>query len=69
MPRCREKLHVVDENIADVEKAGDEDVKRLENKRTAMIDEINQVIDEQKRKRIAIKEKESRNMRDDRFTI
>ena len=41
-------------------------MKRLEKKRTAMIDEINQVIDEQKRKQIVVKEKESRNMRDDR---
>ena len=69
MPRCREKLRVVDENISNVEKAGNEDVKRLEERRIVMIDAINQIIDEQKRKRVHIKEKESARLRDDRFKL
>ena len=65
LSRCREKLHAVHENIADVEKASDEDVKRLEERRTAMIDAVNQIIDEQKRKRVYIKEKESTRLQED----
>ena len=65
MPRCREKLRAVDGNIADVEKASDEDVKRLEERRSGLIDAINQIIDEEKRKRTAIKEREIRKLRED----
>ena len=49
MPRCREKLRDVDANISDVEKASDEDVKKLEERRTEIIDAINQIIDDQKK--------------------
>ena len=69
IPRCREKLRAVDGIIVDVEKANDEDVKMLEKRRTKMIDAINQIIDEQKRKRIDIKEKESTKLRDDRSQL
>ena len=58
MPRCREKLRAVDLNISEVEKASDDDQKKLEERRTSMIETINQIIDEQKQKRIDIKEKE-----------
>ena len=69
MPRCRETLRAVDVKISDVEKASDEDVKRLEERRTAMIDAINQIVDEQKRKRTAIKERESTKFQEDRFQL
>ena len=66
MPRCREKLRAVEGSIADVEKASNEDVKRLEERRRAMIYAVNQIIDEQKRKRTTIKEKASRKLQEDR---
>ena len=66
IPRCREKLRAVDGNIADVEKASDEDVKKMEERRIEMIDAINQIIDEQKGKRVEIKEKESTKLQEDR---
>ena len=69
MPRCREKMRTVDRTIADVDKSSAEDVKRLEERRSAMIDAVNQIIDEQKRKRIAIKEKESRKLQEDRSQL
>ena len=69
MRGCREKLRVVDENISDIEKASEEDVKRLEERRKDMIDTVNQIIEDQKRKRIAIKEKESRKLREDRSQL
>ena len=69
LPRCREKLRAVDRNIADVEKASDEDVKRLEERRTAMIDAINTIVDEQRTKRTAIKENETRKLGDDRSQL
>ena len=55
MPRCREKLRVVEDNISTVEKASDNDMAKLEERRTAMINAINKTIDEQKRKRKEIK--------------
>ena len=69
MPRCREKLRAVDRNIADVENASDEAVKKLEERRTAMIDAVNQIIDEQKGMRTAIKEKESRKLHENRSQL
>ena len=65
MPRCREKLRIVQTNISDVEKATDGDVKKLEERRTAMIDAVNQIIDEQKINRIAIKKKECAKLEED----
>ena len=58
MPRCRAKLSAVDDNISDVEKACEEDVEKLEETRIAIVTTVNQIIDEQQRKRVAIKEKE-----------
>ena len=69
MPQCRKKLHTVDVNISAVEKASDDDLKKLEEKRTAMIKTINQIIDEQKRKRIAIKDRETTKLQKDRSQI
>ena len=69
MPRCLEKLRAVDGNIADVEKASAEDMKKLEERRTEMIDVINQIIDEQKRNRTAIKIKESTKLKEDRSQL
>ena len=69
MPQCREKLCAVDGTIADVEKAGDEDLKKLEEKRTEMIDAINQIIDEQKGKRVDIREKESTKLQEYRSQL
>ena len=69
MPRCREKLRVVNENISELEKASEEDVKRLEGRRKAMIEAVNQFIDGQKRKRIAIKERKSTKLREDRSQL
>ena len=59
MPRCRAKLRVVDAKISVVEKASDEDVKKLEERRIEMIDAINKIIDEQKRKREDHRRKET----------
>ena len=69
MPRCREKLRAVDLNISEVEKASDDDLKKLEVKRTVMINTINQIIDEQKSTRIAIKEKKSKKFEEDRAQL
>ena len=51
MPRCREKVRVIDDNISTMEKDSDEDVEKLEERRTALINIINEIIDEKKRKR------------------
>ena len=69
MPRSREKLRIVDENISDVEKTSDEDVKKLEERGNVMIDAIKQIIDEEKRKRMAIKEKNSTKLKEDRSQL
>ena len=69
MPRSREKLRIVDENISDVEKASDKDVKKLEERGNFMIDAIKQIIDEEKRKRMAIKEKNSTKLKEDRSQL
>ena len=69
MPRCREKLRAVDASISDVEKASDEDVKKLEERRTAMIDAINKIVDEQKRKRTATKESEGTKLQEDHLEL
>ena len=69
IPRCREKFRAVDGNIAEVEKSSDEDLKKLDERRNAMIDAINQIIDEQRRKRITIKERECRKLHEDRSQL
>ena len=69
MPRCREKMRAVDGIIANVEKASDEDLKKLEERRTKMIDAINHIIDEQKGKRVKTKEKESTKLQEDRSQL
>ena len=51
IPQCHEKLHVVYGNISAVETAGEEDVKTLEDRRSAVINTVNRIIDEEKRKR------------------
>ena len=69
MPRCREKLRAVELNISEVEKASDDDLKKLEEKRSAMINAVNQIVDEQKKNRIAIKEKECAKLGEDRSKL
>ena len=69
MPRCREKLRAVGFNISEVEKASDEDLKKLEERRTAMINAVNQIIDDQKKKRIDVKEKECTQLGEDRSQL
>ena len=69
MPRCREKLRVVEDNISTVEKASDNDMTKLEERRTAMINAINQTIDEQKRKREEIKEEKRTKLNEHRFLL
>ena len=69
MPRCREKLRVVEDNISTVEKASDNDMTKLEERRTAMINAINQTIDEQKRKRKEIKEEKRTKLEELRTKI
>ena len=69
MRGCREKLRVVDENISDIEKASEEDVKKLEERRKTMVDAINQIIEDQKRKRTEIMEKGSKKLREDRSQL
>ena len=69
MPRCREKLRVVEDNICTVEKASDDDMTKLEERRTAMINAINKTIDEQKRKRKEIKEEKRTKLNEHRFRL
>ena len=69
MPRCRNKLRVVEDNISTVEKASDDDMTKLEERRTAMINAINQTIDEQKRKREEIKEEKRTKLNEHRFRL
>ena len=64
MPRCREKLRVIDDNISAVEKASDDDVKKLEERRNAMISVINRIFDEKKRKREGCTMEESRKFKE-----
>ena len=68
MPRCREKLRVVEDNISAVEKASD-DMSKLEERRTAMINAINKTIDEQKRKRKEIKEEKRTKLDEHHFRL
>ena len=69
MPRCREKIRIIDDNISDVEKAADEDAKKLEERRTDMIDAINEIIDEQQRKRLEIKNRGCENLQEQRLLL
>ena len=69
IPRCRKKLRTVDVNISEAEKASDEDLKKLEERRSAMINAVNQIIDEQKNKRIDIKEKECTKLGENRSQL
>ena len=69
MPRCRKKLRVLDDKISAVEKASDEDVKKLEDGRIAMIGVINKMFDEKKRKREEFREVESTKMKEKRYKI
>ena len=64
MPRCRKKLRTVDDNISVVEKASDDDMKKLEARRTEIINVVNQIIDEQKRKREKCRTKETTIMKE-----
>ena len=64
MPWCREKLRLVDEKISFVGKAIDEDLKKLEERRTEMIKAVNQIIDEQKQKREEFGTNEMTNMKE-----
>ena len=57
MPQWPEKLRVIDANISVVEKASDEDVEELEERRLEVIKTINQIIDEQKKERKQYKTK------------
>ena len=69
MPQYREKIRIIDGNISDEEKACDEDVKKLEERRTAMIDAVDQIIEEQKRKRVEIKKRESEKLIEQRLHL
>ena len=64
MPLCREKVRTIDDNLSIFEKASDEDLKKLEEKRVEMISSINRVIDEQKRKREELQNREITTMRE-----
>ena len=64
MPLCREKLSVVDDNISAVEKASDEDMKALEEKRTVMISAVNKIFDERKRKRLEYTREKSTKLKE-----
>ena len=64
MSRCREKLSVIGDNISTVEKARDDDVKSLEERRTFMINIINEFVDEQKRQREEYTYHESAKMKE-----
>ena len=69
MPRCRKKLRVVEDNISTVEKASDDDMAKFEERRTAMINAINQTIDEQKRKREEITEEKRSKLNEHSFRL
>ena len=69
MPQCREKIRVVEDNISTVEKASDDDMAKLEERRTAMINAINQTIDDQKRKREEIKEEKRTKLDEHRLRL
>ena len=64
MPGCREKLHVVDGNIATLDKDSDDDVKKMEERRTAMLSVINRIFDEKKRKREGYTMEESKKLKE-----
>ena len=66
---CREKFRAIDDNISAVEKASDEDVKMLDDRRTVMIGIINQMFDEKKQKREESKREESTKMKEERHRM
>ena len=51
MPQFQEKLRVVNGNLSAFEKASDDDLKKLDDRRTAITNTVNGLIDEEKRKR------------------
>ena len=57
MPRCRDKLRVVDANISVVKKAYDEGLKKLDERRIEIMKAINQIIDDQKENERSIEQK------------
>ena len=69
MPPCREKLRVIDDNISAMEKKSDEDVQTLEGRRTAMINVVNRIFDEIKRKREGYKKEESTKMQEQSYRL
>ena len=64
MSRCTERMSVAENNISSLERACDDDIKKLEERGSAMIDTISQIIDAQKRKREEMKENESKRMKE-----
>ena len=69
LPWCREKLRAIDDNISAGEKASDEDVKMLEERRTVITGMVNQMFDEKKEKREEIKREESIKMKEERHKM
>ena len=59
IPKCRQRLQEIDDNILAEKKRKEEDMQKLEDRRTAMIDAVNNVADHMKQARDKLSRKES----------
>ena len=66
LPRYRQKLRGVDDNISAVEKWKDDDVSKLEKRRTDIMKIVNSVIDDKRRTREELSREEILEMKDER---
>ena len=64
VPKCHEMMRVVDDNVSTLEKAGSEDVKKLEDRRIAVRNITDQIIEKQRRNREEYTRKECEIMRE-----
>ena len=69
IPKCRQRLQEIDDNILAEEKRKDEDMQKLEDRRTAMIDAVNEVANKMKQARDKLSRKESTALKRKRLQL
>ena len=69
LPKYRQNLQGIDDSISTVEKGRNEDVCKLEKRRTDIINIVNRVIDDKKRTREELAQTEISEMKDERQKI
>ena len=69
IPKCRQRLQEIDDNILAEEKRKDDDMQNLEDRRTAMIDAVNEVANKMKQARDKLPRKESTALKRKRLQL